>query len=81
MIPHSIRRILALDPIQPVTQQDVASAPRDHNKEDMIRKARGKLAKEVVDLERAAWEVRRELAENVVSIVSGEYRNAKGTHS
>jgi len=80
ILPQSVRRLLALDPIRPVTQQEVPSAPRDRRVEERIRTAKGRLAKGVVDLDRTAWEVRRELAENVVSIVAGDSRNAKGSH-
>jgi hypothetical protein len=56
---------------RPVTHLNVRPAPRDFRKEEMIRAHRALTAEEVVAGNRTSWEIRRQLAENVISIVSG----------
>lgn len=59
--------------VEPVTHLTVAPASRDFRKEEIIRSHRARTAEEVVEGNRSSWEIRRQLAENVVSIVSGDH--------
>lgn len=56
----------------PVTFRTVRPASRDPAMEDQIRSAHAALVGEIMKAERRSWEIRQELAGNVISIVSGE---------
>lgn len=73
MLMRWIRRMLWLDRVQAVTHLDVCPAERDPETERKIRKVHGRLAKEMIDLERASWQVQQELAGGVLKIVSRGY--------
>ena len=70
-----LRRLLWLERVKAVTHLDVEPAARDEGMERLIKASQGRLAKQLVDYERTSWQVRRELAGNVLKIVAGEHRS------
>jgi len=58
--------------IEPVTSDSVEPAAGNHVKESQIRAAVTDLVQAKFGVERRSWEIRQELAGNVLSIVSGE---------
>lgn len=66
-----LRKILGAN-VEPVTHENVAPAPRDHEKEREIKVAQNNLARAIVRVERRSVQIREELAGNVLSIVSGD---------
>jgi hypothetical protein len=68
-----IKRLLGVQD-RSLTFKDVAPAPRDQDKERQIKAAQGALAKDLLKVGRTSWEIRQELAGNVISIVSGDAR-------
>lgn len=59
--------------VQPITHRDVAPAPRDENREREIKQAVGAMVGELMKIERRSVEIRHELAENTLKLVSGEH--------
>ncbi len=57
---------------KPVTHLSVQPASRDLRQEAIIRGHRARTAKAVMVANHTSWEIRRQLAENVISIVSGD---------
>lgn len=68
-----LRRLIRPE-VTPVTRRDVEPAQRDAAKELEIKAALSDLVQATVTVERRSWQIRRELAGNVLSIVSGEKR-------
>lgn len=68
----AIRRLFAGRPA-PVTFKDVPPAPRDPEQERRIKEAHSDLVMEIMTVERRSWEIRQELAGNVLNIVAGEH--------
>lgn len=56
---------------RPITHETVAPAPGDPEREREIKAAQLGLVQELMRMERKSWEVREELAGNVIDIVSG----------
>lgn len=68
----ALKRLLWLNRIEAVTAEDVEPALVDKEQEQEIKTAQVRLIQEVMALERKSWEVREELANNVIHIVSGD---------
>ncbi|RWX72616.1 hypothetical protein [Mesorhizobium sp. M2A.F.Ca.ET.039.01.1.1] len=68
----SLKRLLWLNRVEPVTHNDVPPAPREPDKEREIKAAQAALAHQLLSVGRTSWEIRQELAGNVLSIVSGD---------
>ncbi|MER8959286.1 MULTISPECIES: hypothetical protein [unclassified Mesorhizobium] len=68
----SLRKLFWLDRVGPVTHNEVPSAERPAEKEREVKAATSKLIVSAIDLRRKSWEVRRDLAGRVLSIVSGD---------
>jgi hypothetical protein len=68
-----IKRLLGIKG-KPLTYRDVAPAPRDEEKEQQIKKAQAELVGDLLKVGRTSWQIRQELAGNVINIVSGEAR-------
>lgn len=66
-----LRRMLS-SRIDPVTHLSVSPAARDITKENQIKAVLSDLAQATVTVERRSWQIRQELAGNVLSIVSGD---------
>ena len=58
--------------IHPVTSQDVEPSERNHAKEAEIKVVVSDLVHAKFAVERRSWEIRQELAGNVLNLVSGE---------
>ncbi|WP_018900439.1 hypothetical protein [Rhizobium sp. 2MFCol3.1] len=58
--------------IEPVTSDSVAPAERNHAKERQLHEAVTDMVQAKFNVERRSWEIRQELAGNVLSIVSGK---------
>lgn len=71
-MPESLRRILCLHRVRPVTRLDVAAAQPEPEKDALVTAAAQRTEHEVHAVEMRSWEIRRNLAEGVVKIVSGE---------
>lgn len=67
-----LKKFLGYDSIRPITMHDVEPARMDSDREDEILEARGALVSEVMRVERKGVEIRRDLANKVLGIVSGE---------
>ena len=61
--------------VEPVTHSSVTPADRDDEKEKEIKAAQTDLVHAIISVERRSWEIRQELAGNVLSIVSGEKKS------
>ncbi|MCJ8053917.1 hypothetical protein GB928_018835 [Shinella curvata] len=57
---------------RPVTHLTVAPAARDANAEAIIKHHRTRAAEVTMVANRTSWAIRRQLAENVLSIISGD---------
>jgi hypothetical protein len=60
--------------VEPITHLTVAAADRDESIEAEIKHHRARTAEVVIAAERSSWQIRQQLAGNVLSIVSGEHR-------
>lgn len=69
-----LRRLLWLNRVRPVTYLDVEPATLEGTSEEQIREARGKLVGAIIDMERASYQVKRELTDNVLRIVARDYQ-------
>lgn len=69
----ALRRLLRVSP-RPITHTMVQPQKQHPTKEAEIRDAQASLVKDVMRAERRSWEIRQELAGNVLSIVSGDSR-------
>jgi len=69
-----LRRLLWLERVRPITYLDVEPASLDDESSERVREARGQLASVIVDMERTSYQVRRELADNVLKIVAEGYK-------
>jgi len=58
--------------VDPVTSSDVLPAERNQDKESQIKELVSDLVQAKFAVERRSWEVRQELAGNVLRLVSGE---------
>jgi hypothetical protein len=58
--------------VQPVTSRDVAPSERNEEKEAEIKIAVEDLVHAKFAVERRSWEIRQQLAGNVLRLVSGE---------
>lgn len=70
----ALRKLFSFDRPEPVTHETVKPAPRDQARERQIRAAHADLVQELMCMERKSWEIRQELAGNVIDIVSGQRR-------
>ena len=66
--------------VDPVTHLDVDPAPGNPEKEREIISVLGQMAHTVINSERKAWEIREELAGNVLKIVSGGGKTSENAY-
>lgn len=70
----ALRKLFWLNKVKPVTHNDVPPAAREPGKEKEIKAATTQLVQEVMAVERRSWEIRQELAGNVLEIVAGAHQ-------
>jgi hypothetical protein len=66
-----LNRVLGAN-VEPVTHLNTAPAERDPDKERQVKAALSDLSQAKAAIERRSWEIRQEIAGNVLRIVSGE---------